>query len=69
MLEINNLINQAVTNAEKRREQALASTANLSNQQPQQVKGRQTLALDPPIIVGLIYEPTQPTFPTQEPLV
>lgn len=63
MVEINNLVNQAVADATKRRQQTSASQISLSDQQAQKVKGGASgFNVDLPIILGMIIDETKEFF-------
>jgi hypothetical protein len=56
MVKINNLIDQAVSDAKKRRQQALESNIYLSDQEAQKIKGGEKADID--IILGYIIDTT-----------
>jgi CO dehydrogenase/acetyl-CoA synthase epsilon subunit len=56
MVKINNLIDQAVSDAKKRRQQALESNTYLSDQEAQKIKGGEKADID--IILGYIIDTT-----------
>lgn len=61
MVEINNLVEQAVANAAKRRQQALNSQINLSEAEAQQVKGGKG-PITLPITLGYCSPPRLPKW-------
>jgi hypothetical protein len=61
-LEINDLIDETVNNAVARRNDALDTTENLSDEETKNITGGASLSIRFPIVLGIIYYPPDITI-------